>query len=157
MSALQIFRNLPQTKQDITDFKQSVKDEILSGVYTSDEIIEIKTVFKKLEEILSVMEDKDLKKVISDALSLYTEKTVKLNGCEIQKKTLNQWNFDLCCDPILTEMEVQAKELAEKIKARKIILQNIDGEMVFVTSDGEPQTIFKAEHKAVDSFAIKIL
>jgi hypothetical protein len=157
MSALQIFRNFPQTKNEISDFKQIVKDEILSGVYTSDEIIEIKTVFKKLEEILSVMEDKDLKKAVSDALNLYTEKTVKLNGCEIQKKSLSQWNYDLCCDPILTELEEQGKEIAEKIKARKTLLQNIDGEMVFVTPDGEPQTIFKAENKSVESFAIKIL
>ena len=155
MSTLQLFKNFPTTKEDISICVKNAKDEILGGDFNP---LEIDLHLKKMEELVKgIREDSEIKAAVFAELEKYVEKTVKLNGCEITKKGLTSYNYDLCNDIELQQMEAKVKILTEQIKDRKIILQKMKEEQIIVTQDGEILTIYPAEKSVKDSFSIKIL
>jgi len=155
MSTLQLFKNFPTTKDDIAVCVRNAKDEILSGDYNP---LEIDLHLKKIEELVKgIRDDKEIKEAVFTELEKYTEKTVKFGGCEISKKGLTFYNYDLTGDSELFQMEAKAKVLAEEIKDRKIFLQKMKEEQARVTADGEIITIYPTEKSVKDSYAIRIL
>jgi pyruvate/2-oxoglutarate dehydrogenase complex dihydrolipoamide acyltransferase (E2) component len=155
MSTLQLFKNFPTTKEDISVCVKNAKDEILSGDFNP---LEIDLHLKKMEELVKgIREDSEIKTAVFTELEKYVEKTVKIAGCEITKKGLTSYNYDLCNDVELRQMEAKAKILSEQIKDQKIKLQKMKEEQTIVTQDGEILTIYPAEKSVKDSFSIKIL
>ena len=156
MSALEIFRQLPSTKSDIEYWRQSAKLDILNGGYNSNELAELPTIVKKAEMVLEIFADKEVKKVIRDAIDLQPEKVI-LNSCEIQRRlTPGTWDYKECGDTVLSKLEKEAVKITEKIKTRKAFLQNIPDEGVADTDTG--QIISKAKFTKGDlSYAIKVL
>jgi len=155
MSALEIFREIPQTKADIKVCVKNAKEEMLSGDYNP---LEIDLHLKRMEEIVKALrEDKEVKSAVLTELEKYTEKTVNAYGCEITKVSRAAWQYDLCNDLELREMEEQKRVLDEKIKAKQKELQFMTTEKVVVTLDGEITTIYPASKTYTDTFSIKIL
>ena len=155
MSALEIFREIPQTKADIKVCVKNAKEEMLSGDYNP---LEIDLHLKRMEEIVKALrEDKEVKSAVLTELEKYTEKTVNAYGCEITKVSRAAWQYDLCNDLELREMEEQKRVLDEKIKAKQKELQFMTTEKVVVTLDGEITTIYPASKTYTETFSIKIL
>ena len=152
MGALKMFGQFPETKQEIQSFVDAAKEEIL----TNGDALEIDLKLKKMEELIKgIREDSEVKIAVFTELERYPEKTVKLSNCEITKKLLTSWNYDLCGDSELSQMEAKARILAEQIKDRKAILQKIEDGSMVNASTGE--FIYRAEKSVKDSISIKIL
>lgn len=155
MTALKIFHQAPKNKADIAECAQTIKDEILNGTV---DVIAADLFLKKIEELVkAVREDREVKKVVLNELERYTEKTVKIHGCEITKVSRSNWQYDLCNDIELQELEAVKKDADEQIKARQKMLQSMVKEHVIVTPDGSIETMYPASKTYTDTFSIKIL
>jgi hypothetical protein len=156
MSTLAIFSNFPTTKAEINICIKNAKEEILSGDFNP---LEIDLHMKKMEEVVKgLREDKEIKAAVMTELEKYVEKTVKLAGCEITKKSLSSWDYDFCNDVELNRLSLQADELIKAVKERQAFLQSLPYEMTFVNNEtGEIDIIYPAKKLSKDSFSIKIL
>lgn len=156
MTVLKIFEQAPKTKQEISECSQAIKNEFLSG---DIDVLAADLFLKKIEELVKgVREDKEVKGIVLQELELYTEKTVKVHGCEITKKGLTSYDYDLCGDNELFSLQNQKAVIDEKIKLKQKQLQLLQEPMTVVNDDtGEIITLYPAAKKVTDSFSIKIL
>lgn len=154
-STLAIFKNFPQSKDEISVAIKNIKAEIMSGDFSP---LEIDLHLKKIEEVVKgIREDKEVKSVVLDELLKYSEKTVKAYGCEISKVNRSSWDYDLCNDSELFNLEREAMAANERLKDRQKFLQSLRDEMTIVTSDGVIETICPPLKKSTETFSIKIL
>jgi methylmalonyl-CoA mutase N-terminal domain/subunit len=155
MSALTILKNFPDTKSEITVAIANLKEEILGGYYNP---LEIDLKLKKIEEVIKgVREDKAVKSAVLTELEKYTEKTVDFAGCQISKVSRSSYDYDLCNDIELQNLEREAEKVNTALKDRQKFLQGLKTELVLVTSDGEIATVYPPAKKSTDTFSIKIL
>jgi len=156
MSALAIFKNFPTTKAEISTAICTIKDEMLSGDYNP---LEIDLHLKKIEEMVKgVREDKAVKGAVLTELEKYGEKTVSFAGCEITKVSRGSYDYDLCNDSELQDLEREAERVNSALKDRQKFLQSLRSEMTIVNQNsGAIETIYPPAKKSTDSFSIKIL
>lgn len=155
MSALEIFRGFPTTKADITAAVRNIKEEILSGDYSA---LEIDLHLKKMEEVVKgIRDDKEVKSAVLSELEKYPEKTIKNYGCEITKTSRSTYDYDLCNDIVLQDLEREFQRVSEALKDRQKFLQGIRESLVVVTDDGSIDTIYPPAKKSSETFSIKIL
>ena len=154
-NSLSIFSQAPKTKADINDCIAAIKSDFLGG---DMDVIAADLFLKKIEELVKgVREDKEVKRVVLQELEKYTEKTVNLHGCQISKIDRSNWQYDLCNDVELQNLETAKKEIDEEIKARQKVLQAMKKEQIVVTPDGSIETVYPASKTYTSSFSIKIL
>lgn len=155
MNTLSILSNFPDTKAGITVAISNIKDEILSGNWNP---LEIDLKLKKIEEVIKgVREDKAVKSAVLTELEKYGEKTVDFANCQISKVSRSSYDYDLCNDIELQNLEKEAARVNEALKDRQKFLQGLKNEMVLVTADGEIATVYPPLKKSTESFSIKIL
>lgn len=72
-------------------------------------------------------------------------------------ETGTAYNFSMCNDPELSEMEKQEAEIKEKVKARKEFLKTIPVKGIdIITSDGEAIKIYPPSKTSKSSFKIQL-
>lgn len=159
MSALEIFRGMPSTKDEIEYWKQSAKRDIIEGLFDYETLAELPTVFKKIEALSELLKDKEVKNEIRIALDKFNQKNIRLNGCEIQlRKSPGTWDFNKCLDPKYHQLVGKADLAKEELKSYEQFLKSLTGDMNIVTDDGEVVTIHKPEYEGgEDTYAVKIL
>lgn len=152
-SALSLIKAMPENKAQIASFIRSAKDELLSGLSNP---IEIDVRLKILEEIIAgIRKDEAIKEQLVDELAKYPEKTVKLFGCEITKKSLSRYNYQYCNDSELEVLQAEADLANQKLKDRQELLKKIKPNELVNPATGEylqPPLVTTTE-----SFSIKIL
>ena len=157
MSALEIFEKVPKTKEDINDCVATIKEEFLNG--TIEDILAADLFLKKIEELVKgVREDKEIKAVVLQELEKYPEKTVKIHGCEITKVSRSAWQYDLCGDKDLYQLEQIKKDADDQIKSLQKQLQVMTKEQSRNDMDtGEEYTVYPASKTYTETFSIRIL
>lgn len=155
MNSIAIFKHFPKTKSEITAAVTNIKGEILSGNHNP---LELDLYLKKMEEVIKgVRDDKEVKAVVLSELEKYTEKTVEFANCQISKVSRGTYDYDLCADPELTDLEREALRVKEALTDRQKFLQALKNELTIVTPDGEIRTIYPANKKSTETYSIKIL
>jgi hypothetical protein len=159
MSALEVFKGFPSTREEIEYWKQSVKRDIIEGLFDYEILAELPTVFKKVEALSELMKDKEVKEEIRIALDKFNQKNIRLNGCEIQlRKSPGTWDFSACLDPVYHQLVTKLELAKEKLKEREMFLKTITDDLNIVTDDGEVVTIKKAKFTSgEDSYSVKII
>lgn len=155
MNTIAIFKHFPKTKSEITTAVSNIKEEILSGNHNP---LELDLYLKKMEEVIKgVRDDKEVKAVVCGELEKYTEKTVEFANCQISKVSRGSWDYDLCCDPELTDLERELSRVTDALKDRKKFLESLREELTIVTTDGEIRTIMPPVKRSTETYSIKIL
>lgn len=156
MSTLQLFKGFPTTKSDIQIAVKNCKAEILGGDFNP---LEIDLHLKKMEELIKgIRDDKEVKNAVFTELEKYTEKTVEFSGCEVTKVNRSAYDYDLCNDSDLQDLEREAERVNSALKDRQRFLQGLKEELTIVNQkSGEIETIYPPLKKSTETFSIKIL
>jgi hypothetical protein len=144
---------MSENKAQIASFIRSAKEELLNGLSNP---IEIDVRLKILEEVISgIRKDEAIKEQLVDELAKYPEKTVKLYGCEISKRSLSKYNYTYCNDSELEYLQAESDNANQNLKERQELLKHIKPNELVNPITGEflqPPLITYTE-----SFSIKIL
>ena len=122
-NALSTLSILPANKSELASFKNSLKNAILNGTHDG---LEVKRIFKILEEIVKVSKDDDVKEMINSEADKYHDKTFEYIGCEFSKADIPAYDYSACNDSELTMIEQELKRLSEACKARKSFLASLN-------------------------------
>ena len=121
-NALSTLSSLPENREQLKTFKESLKTAILSGVKDG---LEVKKMHKILEEILKTFKDPEVVEMIGLEADKYHEKTFEYIGAKFQKRNTTKYDFTACCDSEYVQATM-ALELAKKnLKAREEFLKTI--------------------------------
>lgn len=152
-SALSLIKAMPGNKAQIDSFVRSVKEELLSGLSNP---IEIDVRLKILEEVITgIRKDDAIKEQLVDELAKYPEKTVRLFGCEISKRSLSKYNYQYCNDSELELLQAEADLANKNLKDRQEFLKMCKPNSVVNPATGE--FLVPPLCTTTDSFSIKIL
>lgn len=151
---LALFKDFPQTKEDIRKFQTAIKLDLLSGEVN---ILQPYVKLRMLQEALTILKDEFIEDEVLLQLEKYPEKSPFIYGCQMTKKSAaGSWNYKVCDDQALVDLEIKQVAIDEAIKARKAFLQAIPLEGTADPSTGE--VINKAiKTPGKDSFSLKIL
>ena len=120
--AIKTFTNLPETKEEIKDFTNKVKNEILGGAVRDPLGFYIR--LKAVEEtIKAIRKEGDIFEVILDDAETYGEKTFKHAGATVTiKNGPPKWEYN---DDKLETLKIRAKKLDLEIKAREKYIKEL--------------------------------
>jgi hypothetical protein len=121
-NALSTLSTLPENKQQLTDFKANLKNAILSGVKDG---LEIKKLHKVLEEILKTFKEPEVVEMIESEADKYHEKSFEYIGAKFQKRNNTKYDFSVCEDSELIQLEQQEKLVKTNLKARQDFLKGL--------------------------------
>jgi hypothetical protein len=142
MSALEIIKDYPRNKAEITKFNKSAKDQLLE-LAGSPDITKAYAMVKIVNTITqTILEDDKIKANVIKEVEKYPKLDRSFQGFDWQiKSSGGSWDYSECGDTVLMDLEADMKKLKKKIDARKQVLQNIsnDDEMV----DGKTGEVLK--------------
>lgn len=127
-TALSTLSELPSGKAEVERFKGMLKNEILAAY---DDPLKIFVRLKYIEKtITDILSDKDIEDHFIREFDLYgKEKVVEVLGAKLNTQEVGvKYDYDGCGDPVWYDLEKQAKEIAEKKKAREKFLQALPQE-----------------------------
>ena len=120
-NALSTIKLLPATRNELRDYSQKVKSEILSGHYDA---LEVAGMLKAMEELVkSLRADKDIKEAIETEADKYAEKTIEIGNFKITKSSRSTKDY-AGIDPILEDLNVSLEQRKKMIKARQSVIDS---------------------------------
>lgn len=153
MSELAIY--MPTGKVAKQQLEQQIKTMYLSGDFDP---LQVEIGIKGIEEaVKTIRKDPEVRDAVMDALSMYNEKTIELNGAEVQKKnTAAKYDFLRCQDPVWESLNAQLNTLKDQIKARENFLKGLTQKEVIVDQQtGEAMEIYPPAKSQGETLAIK--
>ncbi len=133
--ALALIKQMPENKEQIASFIRSAREDLLSGNHNP---IEIDIRLKIMEEIISgIRKDEAIKEQLIDEIEKYPEKTVRIYGCEIQKRNSSTYNYKCCNDSELELLQNEYDFANEKLKQRQELLKMIKPQSLVNPKTGE--------------------
>ena len=132
MNELAIY--MPTGKVAKQQLEGQLRSMYLSGDFDPLDIeIKVKGVSDAIE---AVRKDPEVRDAVMDALSLYNEKTIELEGAKVQKRlTPARYIFSECGDPEWSKLDAQIKALTEQRKDREGFLKSLKKMEVIVDQD----------------------
>ena len=132
MNELAIY--MPTGKVAKQQLESQLRAMYLSGDFDPLDIeIKVKGVSDAIE---AVRKDPEVRDAVMDALSMYNEKTIELNGAQVQKKnTAAKYDFLACQDPVWESLNAQLDTLKQQIKDREGFLKSLKKMEVIVDQD----------------------
>lgn len=133
----QSFGNMSKASIEITAL--DVQSQIENGEINPLELLRtFKTLEKLIENVKPILD----KAALAEA-EKYPEKTVELLGAKFTKKEgTPTYDWSVCNDEVLNELQANQKEYVEVIKKRQEFLKNISGSIQLVTKEGEVVDIY---------------
>ena len=126
---LQLDQVVEAVKKENRQFLADYLTENLLMTHTAAQaLVQVRALEKVLATVASGLIDQVLKHGIGDDLYGATVKT---------KRIAQEWDYAVCGDPVLGEMEARQKELKKEIDSRKTFLENIGGEDTVDRTTGE--------------------
>lgn len=122
--AISTLTQLPTSGTQITEYVTQLKNDIIGGYIPATESAIIIKSFEKIIEELK--KDKDVKDYLYSECEKYQEKTIEVNGAQIQKTSRTTYDFSR--DEEYSMLKDQERELKAMIKARETILK-VDREL----------------------------
>jgi len=109
------------TAQDQKDIAKAMIDDIVNGEAHALEVLAKMNLLKKTFD--AVYKDKDVQEAAIDQVQMYQGQTI--SGYNVILANRKEWKY---ADSKLERLEFEKKEIEEKIKNRKAMLQNLDKE-----------------------------
>lgn len=158
--------NIPVlSKTNAKTFHEQVKERILETGFGLFEYVETIKFFAALDKVLNgdsaskIEPDKQLIDMIRDEIGKWgndgyvSDRGVKFSLAE----TGTSYDFSVCNDPVLTDLEAKQKEYAEQVKQRKEFLKTLPEQgTTIVTDDGEAVTIYRPAKSSKSSFKVQM-
>lgn len=134
-SAISLLKQLPETKAQISKFASIIRENLLSG---ETEFLPAFLQIKALSQLFAKLEkDALLKDLLLEETEKHGSKSVELENCKLSiKETGVKFNYANCSDVEWEQLDAQAKDIAEKKKARETFLKSITPDMEVYGSDG---------------------
>ncbi len=134
VSVLELFE---PTKQGVIAFASKVINDVADGKVNA---LRVKLLCKTLEEVADKINE-GTKEYQKTEGAKYGDKPFMFHGAEMHfTATKTEYIYTNCNDPYLNDLEFQAKELGEKIKARKEQLKALKEPMPMGDPSGEVYT-----------------
>jgi hypothetical protein len=156
--------NIPVlSKTNAATFHQLVKERIFESGNGLFEYLETVKFFAAIDKVIhgdsasKLPADKEFIdyareqiKLKGDKETLTTPRGVKFANAEVGAS----YDFTKCADPVLAELEEDARQISEKVKARKEFLKTVDPTGLVITSkvSGETIEIFPPSKTSKSSF-----
>lgn len=149
MNALSTLTILPRTEQEITNYIDSVKSEMLAGYMTGQEIL---ILIKALDKIVSALKkDEEINTYVNDEMDKYVEKTIKYLGNQITKRTSVKYDYSTCNDSKWNELKDKETQIKSEIKGREMWLKSLKESK---PDQDTGELIFPAAKTTTDSYVI---
>ena len=132
MNELAIY--MPTGKVAKQQLEQQIKTMYLSGDFDP---LQVEIGIKGIEEaVKTIRKDPEVRDAVMDALSMYNEKTIELNGAQVQKRNMPaRYDFAVCQDPVWESLNAQLDTLKQQIKDREGFLKSLKKMEVIVDQD----------------------
>lgn len=135
MSVMSVVNLMPSNKEQLAVFKKGIKDAIVDG-----DVDPLKALqqLKMIEKVLDVLTDKDVEKtILAEAQKYHRQELSELNGSKYEIKEVGvKYDFSVCNDNTLTDLQSQYMELGMKIKERQEFLKNLPTNTDTYDADG---------------------
>ena len=117
MNAISTLTILPKTKQDINNYVELVKSDILSGYINP---LESAQMLKSFEDIVKALRgDEQIKKYIESECDKYVEKSFSHNGSMFTKQERTKYIYENCKDDVWNDLMTQKAQIEAAIKGRE--------------------------------------
>lgn len=128
MEAITIINAAPNTKVQIKNFVQKVKNIILNG---EENPLKFQVQLKAMEDIIKFLRtDKDIKEYTLEEAEKYGQKTFDEFGANITIKEVGiKYDYSSCNDSEWAELNIKINNLTELRKNREELLKNLKPEM----------------------------
>ncbi len=155
MSELQLF--MPTGKVAVRQLEGQLREMYLSGDHDPLDIeIKVKGVSDAIE---AVRKDAEVREAVMDALSMYNEKTISLDGAQVTKRMMPaRYAFSQCGDPVYDKLQAQLDVAKKELKAREDFLKALPGKTTIVDDDsGEVYEVIPPPKSQGETLAIKFV
>jgi hypothetical protein len=134
-SAISLFKQLPETKQQIKDYSRLIKESVLNGEV---EPLQFAAIISALEQLFKGLKsDVLIKDVILEEAEKYGSKTIDKENVKFQIKEVGvKYDFTNCDDNEYDLLCDRIAELSAAKKERENFLKSITPEMEVYGSDG---------------------
>lgn len=159
--------NIPVlSKANAKSFHEQVKERIFETGFGLWEYVETIKFFAALDKTINgdsaskIEADKEFICYLRDQLAAYgkdgftTERGVKVTLAE----TGTTYDFSVCNDPELADLEAKSKEIADKVKQRKEFLKTLpeEGMSILNEATGEVVTVYRPAKSSKSSFKVSL-
>lgn len=153
MTVLSVLSLFDTTKEQRLNFAEQVLENIENG---TAEALKVSLFFKKMQDIINVLNEKDSKKnKNADLAKRFTNllldeaskhgKQFSYNNAEFEIKEMGvKYNYSKCNDPVLKELELTVSYWNDRLKERQDFLKKLPSEPFnFVDDNGEVHELYK--------------
>ncbi len=147
--------NIGLTKKEITSLSKNAVENVLEH----GNPLEAAEAMKAMDEFLKGMRaDKRLIDGVRDELRKYGKEYVTTSGAKLElAETGTSYDFSLCCDPLLNDMEIEIERYEKAIKDRKDFLKMVPSSgLDIITEDGEAIRIYPPSKKSTSSYKVEL-
>lgn len=135
MNALQLFKQLPETKSEVENYTRIIRGEVLEGNVNPLNFITTVTALEKL--FSNLKSDLLIKDCVMQEAEKHGFKSFDFGNAKFQIKEAGvSYDFKGCMDSEWDNLDSQIKELTEKKKQRESFLKTITGDMEIYGPDG---------------------
>lgn len=134
-SAISIFRKLPETKGQITSYKNLIKQSVENGEV--DSLVFFKQVVALEQLVKELKQDDIIKDIILEEAERFNQKSFTYSNAKFSIREVgSRYNYQICDDSQWNELNDEMQKLKEKISARENFLKSITPEMEVYGADG---------------------
>ena len=134
-SVISIFRKLPETKGQITSYKNLIKQSVENGEV--DSLVFFKQVVALEQLVKELKQDDIIKDVILEEAERFNQKSFTYSNAKFSIREVgSRYNYQICDDSQWNELNDEMQKLKEKIGARENFLKSITPEMEVYGADG---------------------
>lgn len=134
-SAISIFKKLPETKGQITSYKNLIKQSVENGEV--DSLVFFKQVVALEQLVKELKQDDIIKDVILEEAERFNQKSFTYSNAKFSIREVgSRYNYQICDDIQWNELNDEMQKLKEKISARENFLKAITPEMEVYGADG---------------------
>lgn len=155
------------SKSSVRDFHETVKARIKDSGYGLFEYLEVIKFFEKLKEVISGDSqakdpadregDKELKGMVREEIAKWNGKFTSSRGVKFENAEVGiKYNFSQCNDPVLVELEANAKDALEKLKERQDFLKKLPAAGIEIRHEDELVAIYPPSKSSTSSYKITL-
>ena len=135
LTVMSIVNVMPSNKDEITNFANEIKDEIINSGDALKVLKQLKMIEKTLKTVFS---DSEVKEALVDEASKYhKDELLTLNGCSYQVKEVGtKYDFSNTGDTVIFDLYAKQKELNDKVKERETFLKNLSKDSPIYNEEG---------------------
>jgi hypothetical protein len=141
--------------------RKAFADDVISKVLAGNtDALKIQLQLKCAEDIVKQITGNDeFKSCLIDAADKYGSKAFQYMNATFQKREAGvKYDYSNCNDPVLLDLQKQADEIGEKLKARQKLLQSFPVQGMVITDEttGEICTVYPPSKSSSTTIAVTL-